>query len=73
MNGKIVIDPNICHGKPVFRNTRILVSNILADLAAGRTAAQIQTDYPAIDQAAIREALEFGSKLANFDFIPTGA
>lgn len=34
MNTRIKINPNICHGNPVIRNTRVLVSNILADLAA---------------------------------------
>jgi uncharacterized protein (DUF433 family) len=33
MDSRITIDPNICHGKPVIKNTRVLVSNILGDLA----------------------------------------
>jgi uncharacterized protein (DUF433 family) len=32
---RISINPNVCHGKPVIKNTRVLVSNILADLATG--------------------------------------
>lgn len=33
----IVADPAICHGKPTFRGTRIMVWQVLADLAEGRT------------------------------------
>ena len=31
----IVADPRICHGQPTFRGTRILVSDILEQVAAG--------------------------------------
>jgi uncharacterized protein (DUF433 family) len=32
----IVADPKICHGKPTFRGTRILVADVLAMVASGR-------------------------------------
>ena len=31
----IVIDPEICHGKPTFRGTRILVADVLEQVAEG--------------------------------------
>ena len=31
----IVVDDEICHGKPTFKGTRILVSDIVELLAAG--------------------------------------
>ncbi len=31
----IVIDPNICHGKPTFRGTRVLVADVLEQVAEG--------------------------------------
>ena len=31
----IVIDPHICHGKPTFRGTRIMVWQVLEQLASG--------------------------------------
>lgn len=31
----IVSDPHICHGKPTFRGTRILVSQVPEQVAAG--------------------------------------
>jgi uncharacterized protein (DUF433 family) len=31
----IVADPAICHGQPTFRGTRILVSDVLQQVAAG--------------------------------------
>jgi uncharacterized protein (DUF433 family) len=31
----IVADPAICHGQPTFRGTRILVGDVLEQVAAG--------------------------------------
>ncbi|MBP9503585.1 MAG: DUF433 domain-containing protein [Candidatus Promineofilum sp.] len=31
----IVADPEICHGKPTFRGTRILVADVLEQIADG--------------------------------------
>jgi uncharacterized protein (DUF433 family) len=70
MNSRITIDPKICHGKPVIKNTRVLVSNILADLAAGQDFDDIIENYPNIDKEDIKAALNIGSQLARFESIP---
>ena len=31
----IVVDPNVCHGQPTFRGTRILVADVLDQVANG--------------------------------------
>ena len=67
MKSRILIDPNICHGKPVITGTRVLVSNILATLAAGETADKILSDYPNITKEDISAALAFGSQISNFE------
>ena len=33
----ILSDPEICHGKPTFRGTRILVADVLEQIAEGLT------------------------------------
>src|SRR5687768_16436182 len=33
----IVADPDICHGKPTFKGTRIMVFQVLDDVAEGRS------------------------------------
>ena len=67
MNERISINPLVCHGKPVIRNTRVLVSNLLSDLAAGESYSEIIANYPSISEEDIKAALQFGSELANFD------
>jgi len=42
----VVVDFRICHGKPVFRGTRILVSDVLELLASGFSVGDILEEYP---------------------------
>lgn len=69
MNTRITINPSICHGKPVIKNTRVLVSNILSDLAAGLSHDEIIANYPNITEDDIKAALEFGSEPAQFESV----
>jgi uncharacterized protein (DUF433 family) len=65
MNPRITINPLVCHGKPVIKNTRVLVSNILSDLANGEPHSEIIANYPSITEDDIKAALQFGSELTN--------
>lgn len=66
MNARIEIRPEVCHGKPVIRGTRILVSTILGALAAGDSREMILEDYPGLSKDDIAAALEFGSQLSAY-------
>ena len=67
MNPRIDINPEICHGNPVIRNTRVLVSNILADLAVGISVNDILENYPNISKEDIHAALDFSAELSQFE------
>jgi uncharacterized protein (DUF433 family) len=60
----ITIDPAICHGKACLKGTRIPVSVILDNLAAGITSAEIQQSYPTVTAAAIRAAIAYAAELS---------
>lgn len=64
---RIQIDPNVCHGKPVIRGTRVPVSTILASLGAGDSIEMILEDYPTITREDIHAALTFAGTLADFE------
>jgi uncharacterized protein (DUF433 family) len=54
----IVTDPEICHGQPTFRSTRILVSDVLEQVAGGMAwEAVIEEWHGSISREAIVEAL----------------
>lgn len=70
MLDRISITANICHGKPVIKGTRVLVSNILGALASGNSINDILKDYPNITEKDIKAALHFGSILSNYETFP---
>ncbi len=59
----IVADPEICHGKPTFRGTRILVSDILELVAAGEPVVKILEEYEGLNKEMVRSALEYAARL----------
>jgi uncharacterized protein (DUF433 family) len=70
MTDRVQIDAAICHGKPIIKGTRVLVSNILSSLASGESIDNILEDYPNITKEDIFAALSFGSQLSNFESLP---
>jgi uncharacterized protein (DUF433 family) len=67
------IESSVCHGKPVFRETRILVSTILAALGGGDSIEVILEDYPGLTRGHLAAALEFGSRLSESRHSPVPA
>ncbi len=61
MNDRIVIDPGICHGKPVIRGTRTPVTVVIGSLAAGMTSEEVQREYD-LTPNDIRAALAFAAQ-----------
>ena len=60
---RISIDPQICHGKPCIKGTRIMVSVILDNLAAGLTVDEIIAEYPPLTREDVYAALAYASEL----------
>lgn len=60
---KIIIDPTICNGKPIFSGTRITVQTILEFLAAGDSVADVVEEYPSLQEEDVLAALGYAAKL----------
>lgn len=56
---RIEIDPRVCNGKPVIKGTRIPVSVILEQVAAGLSWEELIAEYPELKQEDIQAALFF--------------
>ena len=50
MNERIVIDPEIQHGKPVIRGTRVPITRITGGLAGGMTKEEIMQEYDVTEE-----------------------
>lgn len=55
----ITVDPNICHGKACIKGTRIMVSVVLDNLAAGLSTDEIIKSYPTLNRKAIQAAMDY--------------
>ena len=60
----ITVDPNICHGQACIKGTRIMVSIVLDNLAAGLSIEEIQKSYPTLTRQAIQASIRYASELA---------
>ena len=61
---RITINPAVCHGKACIRGTRVMVSVILDNLAAGVGREEIVGSYPAIQEVDIQAVLAYAAELA---------
>ncbi len=60
----ITVDPNICHGKACIKDTRIMVSVILDNLAVGLTSEEIIDSYPSLSHESVQAAITYAAELA---------
>ena len=59
LNDRIEINPAVCHGKPVVRGTRVLVSQILGALSGGDSIEDVLADYPSISSEDLSAIFDF--------------
>jgi len=61
---RIITDPYICHGKACIKGTRIMVSVILDNLAAGVSTEEIIASYPSLNPEDIQASITYAADLA---------
>jgi uncharacterized protein (DUF433 family) len=62
-NQHISADPQICHGKACIKGTRIMVSVVLDNLAAGLTIEEIVHEYPPLTLDGVKAAIAYAAAL----------
>lgn len=68
---RITVDPAICHGKACIKGTRVMVSVVLDNLAAGEAPEAVAGTYRlALDD--VHAALTYAAELARERVIPLG-
>jgi len=63
-------NPEILHGKPCIKGTRVPVALILGYLAAGRDAEAIRREFPDITSEDVVACLDYARQLAEFEAVP---
>jgi uncharacterized protein (DUF433 family) len=71
---RIEAKPDVCHGKPCIKGTRVMVSVILDNLAAGESHDEIIRGYHVTEED-IQAALQYAADLARDRVLslPSGA
>ena len=69
MHPLIIINPDICHGKPCIRGLRYPVESVLEWLASGMTVDDILSDYEDLNREDILAVLSYAARLAHVNRI----
>jgi len=67
----ITVDPSVCHGKACIKGTRIMVSVVLDNLAAGLTPDEILHSYPSLNLEGVQAAMAYAAELARERIVAT--
>jgi uncharacterized protein (DUF433 family) len=59
---RITVNPEIMNGQPCIRNLRLTVRRVLEAVALYLNFEEIQTEYPELEKADIRQALTFAAR-----------
>ena len=62
---RISIDPEVVHGRPVVRGTRVRIADVLSLLASGADEAEILHDYPYLTADDIAACLAYAAAQAD--------
>jgi uncharacterized protein (DUF433 family) len=68
MSDRIVINPDICNGRPVVRGTRIAVQTVLEFLAAGDSVDDVLDEYPRLKRADVQACLDYAARVMGNHF-----
>jgi uncharacterized protein (DUF433 family) len=68
---RITVDPGVCHGKACIRGTRIMVSVVLDNLAAGLSSAEVVRSYPTLQPEDVAAAMAYAADLARERIVTT--
>lgn len=71
---RISVDPAVCHGQACIKGTRIMVSVVLDNVAAGVGVEELLHSYPTLSAEDIQAALEYAAELARERtvYLPSG-
>ena len=70
MDGRIIIDPKVCHGQACIKGTRIPVYQILGMMANGDTIEELLEEYPSLTREDILALLDYAASLAEEQVTP---
>ena len=65
----VTIDPEIHHGEPCIKGTRVPVAIIVGSIADGMTIEQVIQEYPQLAREAVQAALSYAADVVRQDIL----
>ena len=62
MSERIVIDPEVCGGRPIVAGTRMRVIDVLDALAEGASVDELVADFPYLTRADVSACLAYAAR-----------
>ena len=69
MSTRIVIDPDVCGGRPIIAGTPMRVSDVLDSLADGTTVEELLADFPYIALADVHACLAYAARAVSHSVV----
>lgn len=66
---RISIDPNVCHGKPCIKGTRIMVWIVVDYLANGDSVEEVLAAYPSLTREDVQAALAYAAEMTRERYV----
>lgn len=66
---RIESDPQVLHGRPCVKGTRIPAALVLGYLASGKTTDEIVREYPDLTPSDVAACLDYARDLADFEAV----
>lgn len=67
---RISTDPQVCKGRACVKGTRVMVTVVLDNLAAGLTPEEIMRSYPPLTREDIQACMAYAAALAHEEVLP---
>jgi uncharacterized protein (DUF433 family) len=64
MDNRVVVDPEVVHGQPVVRGTRVTVAIVVGSLAGGMSFEEVEEEY-GITRDDILACLDYAARSVN--------
>ena len=65
----VTIDPEIHHGEPCIKGTRVPVAMLVGSIADGMTIEEVLKEYPQITREAVQAALAYAADVVRHDIL----
>jgi uncharacterized protein (DUF433 family) len=66
---RVTVDPEVRHGEPCIRGTRLPVALIVGSLADGMSTEEIRRAYPQLTLEDVRAALAYAAEALRFETV----